>query len=111
MNYSFDKTWPDNYVREIKRLHACEENYDLVLVSTHDLLRQALVREKIVFTLVYPSQVLKNEYLERYKQRGSDDVFIDFIATHWDSFITELKYQKNCGHMVLGPGRFLSDYF
>ena len=98
----FDKTmFPQNYIEHIK------ENIgkvDIILVSSHKEVREALVCEKIDFTLVYPHESLKSEYIEKYKERGSSEKFIQLISDNWNNWIEELKNQKNCIHNVLNSG-------
>lgn len=76
--------FPANYIKHIKEALA---NFDIVLVSTHADVRNALDAAKICYALVYPSVDSKLEYIERYAKRGSpapflklmDDKFVDFV--------------------------------
>ena len=103
----FDKSdFPSNYIRHIK------ENLgkvDVILVSSHKDVRDALHNESIDFTLVYPSRELKNEFIERYKNRGSNEKFIELVSNNWDSWINELESQEGCKHIQLKSGEYLSD--
>jgi hypothetical protein len=54
---------------------------------------------------------LKQEYIERYKQRGSSDSFINLISENWDNWITELENQKGCEHRQLESGQFMYSIF
>src|SRR5581483_3326547 len=59
--------WPSNYIRHIQR----ELGYGkVVLVSTHQEVRDALVDAGLYFLLVYPAADLKAEYRQRMEQRG-----------------------------------------
>jgi hypothetical protein len=103
----FPKTdFPANYLRHIERLIG---NVHIILVSSHDQVRDALVGAGHRFLLVYPSGDQKEEYLERYRTRGSPDVFVTLMDARWDDFITGCENQTGCDHIVLEPGEYLSD--
>jgi hypothetical protein len=102
---TFDKSnFPRNYIEHIKGNIG---KVKIIFVSSHKEVRDALVEAKIDFTLAYPYVNLKDEYIERYKQRGSDDGFINFISDNWDKFILDLIHQKGCKHLVLKEKEFL----
>lgn len=105
----FDKTmFPKNYIEHIKgKLE--DSNTNRVLVSSHDAVRNALVQENIPFYLVYPDASLKDEYMERYRERGSPQPFLDLMDKNWDNFIAECEKQTGCEKIVLQAGEYLSD--
>lgn len=79
--------FPNNYMQHIK------ENIgkaDIIFVSSHDNVRQALQQNNIDYTLVYPDTSLKDIYIKRYKKRGSNEGFIKFISTNWEAFISDM---------------------
>ncbi|WP_075810297.1 hypothetical protein [Clostridium perfringens] len=43
---------------------------------------------------VYPEIGAKEEYIERYRQRGNDEGFINFISNNWDKFIIDMQNEK-----------------
>lgn len=106
-NKSRNPDFPDNYITHIK--DAVEEA-DLILVSTHKEVRDALVANGIHFDLVFPDVSLKDEYIQRYKDRGSDEGFIKMMENNFEKFIGELRGQDGCTKLVLDePSIFLSD--
>lgn len=100
--------FPRNYIQHIRALIEKGE-HDYIFVSSHDTVRTALVREGIAFTLVYPSLTLKDEYLQRYKERGSPEAFIKLMDTNWTSFIVGCADQSTCSRVVLQSGQYLAD--
>ena len=84
-------------------------NDKCTLVSSHDIVRQALVRNKIDYVLVYPAMECKEEFLLRYRKRGSELKFIDLLDRNWENWINECKAQEGCVHIELKPGQYLSD--
>jgi len=102
----FDKAnFPANYIEHIKK--CIKEGYARIFISSHKDVRDALVANELEFTLVYPKESLKDEYLERYKQRGSPQGFIDLIDKNWSNWLSECRSQKGCNHIELEIGQFI----
>lgn len=105
---TFDKAhFPQNYIEHIK------ENIgkvDIILISTHELVRKALVENDLRFTLVYPTFNQIVAYKKRYIERGSPQKLIDIIVDNWDEWLDDLSLQTNCTHIVLPPRKTLSDF-
>ena len=103
----FDKSkFPENYIEHIK------ENIGkipIIFISSHKEVRDALVENNLDFTLVYPDKSLKQEYIDRFRERGDDEGFIELVSNNWDDWMEELENQKECEHIVLKAGEFLSD--
>lgn len=81
--------FPKNYVRHIK------ENigkYEFIFVSSHKEVRDALLDECIFFYLVYPDESRKDEFIERYKMRGSSDEFVKLVYDNWDDWMREVWF-------------------
>lgn len=104
---NFDKSgFPENYIKHIK------DNIgkaDVILISSHKDVRDALVENNIKFTLVYPDKSLKEEYLKKYKERGNDEKFITLLENNWDNWLEELNNQRGCEHIVLSKDEHISD--
>ena len=104
----FDKSnFPENYIEHIKQ--KIEEGYARIFISSHKEVRDALVKHGLYFTLVYPQKELKDEYIQRYKDRGNNEKFIELVDKNWDSWIDELKTQTGCNHLELKSGEFISN--
>lgn len=98
----FDKSkFPQNYIDHIKsNIGKC----DIILVSSHKDVRDALVKNGIKFTLVYPKKELKNDYINRYIQRGSPEAFIKLLQNNWYNWIKEMDDQVGCTRIKLNKG-------
>lgn len=99
--------FPSNYIRHIKE---CMGVYDIVLVSSHEEVRKALQEANIDYTLVYPNIGLKNEYIQRYKDRGNPESFINLIEANWDNWIEAMEEDPADTHLILSSGDYLSDF-
>ena len=105
----FDKkNFPSNYIDHIKK-NIENESVDKILVSSHKDVRDALVKEGINFVLVYPDASIKDEYIQRYKDRGNNDAFVNLLENNWDNWMEEMENQKGCYRVKLNSGQYLAD--
>lgn len=98
--------FPNNYMEHIKENIGKVDN---IFVSSHDIVREALKDNGIAYLLVYPSGELKEEYIERYKNRGSNEGFINFISANWDKFIMDIEKETYPELIRLESGEYLRD--
>ncbi|MGM0973392.1 MAG: hypothetical protein ACQEW2_10935 [Bacillota bacterium] len=80
--------FPNNYIQHIKDNLG---KVEIIFVSSHDVVRNALKENGIDYTIVYPDKSMKDEWLRRFKKRGNEEKFIDFISTNFDKFIDEIE--------------------
>lgn len=104
--YSKIQTFPLNYIQAI--IDAENDGYEYILISTHASVRNLLQTLGMKYTNVYPEIDLGEEYIERYRERGSPESFIHFLEENWDDFIFDLQYDES-DYIELEPGQFLSD--
>lgn len=104
--------FPNNYIKYIK------ENigkYDCIFVSSHKSVREALDAEGIDFTIVYPEQSCKAEWVGRCFIRelnkedgcGAAVMYFNFDNWHLECFETGIHHKE----IVLQPTTYLSEYF
>lgn len=105
----FDKSdFPNNYIQHIKdKLN--DNETEIIFISSHKEVREALRDNGIEFMLIYPNINLKESYINRYKERGSDDNFINFLSNNWDNFINEIKEEDYYTKVELSEGKYISD--
>lgn len=99
--------FPENYLNYIE--DKVKNTNSVMLASSHQEVRQGLVDRGIDFTLIYPARELKDEYMQRYAERGSPQPFLDLMDSKWDEFIDGCEQQKGCNKIVLSEGQFLAD--
>lgn len=82
-----NKDFPKNYIDFVEKY--IEENYscDYVFLSSHQKVREELKKRNINYIIITPNLELRNEYLIRYFQRGSDVEFIKDMYDNWYSYI------------------------
>lgn len=82
--------YPENYIDFVKK---CDE--DIVLINCHLNLLSSFENVEIV----YPAKTLKEEYLQRYRNRGDHESFISYMSEMFDQIIDEIErlpYKKYC---------------
>lgn len=104
--------FPNNYIKHIK------ENigkYDCIFVSSHASVREALDAEGIDFTIVYPEQSRKAEWVGRCfirEQNGESGCGTKVMYDNFDKWVGEcFETGINHNEVVLGAGEYLTDYF
>lgn len=82
------KNFPKNYVEHIKEKIG---EVDIIFISSHKEVRDALREENIDFHIFYPSIDRKKEFLENYKNRGSGSIFIKKMSECFETFINGIE--------------------
>lgn len=104
--------FPGNYIKHIQNLM---EQYPeaVIMASSHEDVRKGLYDAGVRFVLVYPEDGAKEDFILRYKNRGSSDEFINKFIEEWDELIESCKNDKlnKIYHYRLQPGEFLKDIF
>ena len=104
--------FPSNYINHIKESIG---KYDCIFVSSHAVVREALDKEGIDFTIVYPQQSCKAEWVGRCfirEMNGESGCEADVMHNNWDQWIREC-FETGINHkeIVLGSTEYLSEYF
>lgn len=97
--------FPYNYVEDIK----LNINNDYLFISTNPIVLKELTRQSIDIVLIYPHISLKEEYMIRYRNRGSSDDFIKMIDKNWEKWITELDEIIFCEKIVLESNEYIKN--
>jgi len=90
--------FPTNYIK-----HIIENigNVEFIFVSSHAEVRKALHDAGLDFYLVHPRLIDMDKYVQRYKDRGSPQGFIDLVVKNWDMWINECRAETHCYHVEL----------
>ena len=83
-----NEEFPRNY---INFLEESLDKYDVIMASSHKDVREQMQYSGMQYIIVAPRRELKNEYLIRYLQRGSDIDFIELLNEKWDEFLTDIE--------------------
>ena len=86
------KNFPKNYIEHIKEAIKVKQ---VLFVSSHIKVREALVKAKIPFIYVLPTCDRKQEFLFNYEQRGSSKEFIKKVDRNWENWLMLSGYNKD----------------
>ena len=75
---------------------------DIIFVSSHKEVRQALRDNNIKYFMVYPMFDMKDEFIKRMKERENSEKFIEFQKEHFEKFIEEIinEYDGENGFLL-----------
>lgn len=96
--------FPNNYIEHIKSLIGKK---DIIFVSSHKTVREALKQNNIHYILAYPLNTPENKQIwhKRMIGRGNDSAFINTIMDNWDNWLDELILETYPIHYVLNEER------
>jgi len=98
------------YVLDI--LNKTIQTEKIVLISFNKQILEYVINNKINYCLVYPNLNSREEYVERMKNRGNNDIFINAMTNEkdWTSFYIK-NSQDNLPNfkIELKEGQYLSD--
>lgn len=103
--------FPRNYIEHIKEnIGKC----DIIFVSSHKQVRDALKEAGIEYTIVYPDKSLKEEWLGRCwirQNQGTQGFPLDVLNLFWEEWIDECAEDaKDRESIVLQHGEYLYHY-
>ena len=81
--------------------------YNVLVACTKPII-ELLQDNDLDFVAVLPSKDLKQEYLERFKKRGSPPEIIKGLENNFDKHIDEVM-KLNCKKIILKSGEYLKD--
>lgn len=90
----------DKWQRYKERIEDALGIYKYIFVSSHQETRDILKELGLKYYVVYPDKNLKEEYLKRYKERGSKEAFIDLMDINFESFIDSIENNSPNGVKV-----------
>jgi hypothetical protein len=101
--------FPGNYIEHIKDNLG---KVDIIFVSSHLAVREAMQAANIRYCTVYPKFDVLREWVSRMCHRGSDENFIIFQIEHWAEFTTKIDSEPH-GYKLyrLGEGEYLDRNF
>ena len=101
-----NKEWPNNY---FKALDEVKDKYDYILISD-DICNEYLEKNNYEYWWIYPKKELKEEYLQRCRNRGNNDTFIHYYDINWNEWIDACINDKNASkHIELESNEYLED--
>lgn len=98
--------FPRNYIEHIKD---AINKHEYVFVSSHQEVRDALEKEGIPFTLVYPHRRCLSKWIDRYENRDFNGFPLQVLVNNWEKWHDELDAQNCDKRIILNDDDYLSD--
>lgn len=101
--------FPDNYIKHIKGNIG---KVDIIFVSSHDVVVNALESNEINWVKIVPDSNCLDEWIGRFWLRGNDDKFICFIRDNWEEFTDtgrDYAYEHCVGTVVISPTEYITN--
>jgi len=99
--------YPWNYVLEILK---AEREYEYVLIPTAVNVIRMLNKLGRTVVLCYPTEEQKEDYRQRFLERGNSRDFLDVFIDSWEGFLGPFWNREVEGiHVPLQKGQFLTD--
>jgi len=98
--------WPDNYIREIFK--AITDNKEIILIAPIEEVLHILDQCIIEYILVFPALEIKEEMLQRYRDRNNSQDFLDKMNNNYDEIVRSLLALPQKKY-ILQSGQYLSD--
>lgn len=108
INLRLNWHWQAKYYAAILELMEREPGACIVIPSEMSVLKR-LQLNQIPYTLVYPERGLKEEYRQRFLNRGNTENFIAVFYDLWDHWMDSLREDTYGRHVVLKANQYLSD--
>lgn len=100
--------WRYEYYDKLISLYKSQPDKIIIIPSDIQIMNW-LSYDEIPFILIFPSCELKEEYRNRYLERGNTEDFIEVFIGNWDYWLSMFKMQKGCEKIELKTNEFLSD--
>ena len=108
-NYKkLNPAWPNNYIETIKSLQSSGK-YKVILVAPDEEIKEELDRNNIEYSICIPDISCKEEYYQRFVNRGNTQEFIDVRINKFEQRIKQLMSQPH-PIIILNPKEYLEDY-
>ena len=98
--------FPDNYIKHIEESVG---KHDFIFVSSHQVVRESLEAKGIQHFIVVPGGADKDLYIERYRQRGNEELFVSMMNDNFIEFLESIEDTPHGKVVQLQAGWFLAD--
>ncbi len=101
---------PHFYTNYLLAILEANKKYEYVLIPTIEQILRRLENEfHMPFIVVYPSIELKEQYKQRYIDRGNTQNFLEVFIEQWDDRIHALMEYDTNKSIVLSDGEYLTN--
>ncbi|KAI2602283.1 hypothetical protein GGR54DRAFT_645193 [Hypoxylon sp. NC1633] len=80
----------------------------ILMVSTHQEIRQTLTNLNLWYALVMPGQELREDWIQRMVERGTPHM-VPYFRENWDVLVAGCLEQQGCHRILLESTKYLVD--
>lgn len=96
-----------DYVNAIEKEHLLEK---IVLIACQPQVLEELEKRKLPYSMVTPTLENKDIFIDRYKQRGNNDSFVELMDSRFELFVNSILNNKYADNIfILEGNQFLYD--
>ena len=100
--------WQNDYFEAIKEYEK-KHSDTYIFIPTESIVLKWLYEEGIPYIMIYPEDDLREEYKNRYVNRGDSERFIEIFVDGWDSWMKLLRQCPGDNRIILKSGEFVAD--
>lgn len=90
-------------------IEALVDKYDYIFISAHQVVIDEMISRGNDFFIVYPKKYCKDEYRQRFIDRGDSREYVEKFMKKWEMFIDMLDNVNYSKKITLRCGQYLSD--
>lgn len=105
-NRTLNKNFPENYIKAIKE---SEKKYDVICIWLKLEMLPLYEKNKIDYTICYPSEKAFEKYKNLYIQRGNNNGWIQHALEAYPKYVAALKDNKH-PKIILEENENLEEY-
>lgn len=105
-SHDLNPEWPDNYICAVA--NQCHDYRYFIIPSDKSVLR-GLQLLQIPYILIYPEQEAREEYRERFVNRGNTEDFLKIFIDGWDRWMKILRCDSYGWCLELSSEKHLTD--
>lgn len=92
---------PDFPINYIEAIELASKSHDIILISSHDCVRELLIEKNIYHVIAFPYLGLKELYLDRYRQNGKSESEINQLNKLWRQWFDGVIRVGSCPFYIL----------
>lgn len=107
--YTEEKKENPNFIEDY--IHHIKQNLgevDVIFISTHKEVLDALEENNIWYSIILPDPSLKEEFIRRYKKRKSPEAFIQKLDENFETWIKELENRDAKKFYIKEPDQYIT---
>lgn len=103
-NFHGEKVRNPSFVKDyIQHIKNNIGKVDIIFVSAHEEVRDALEKNNIKYFMIHPALRMKDIWLDRMRERGDNENFIKFQKENFEKFILEIKKRDDINFQGTWP--------